>query len=178
MTNYASDYENDTGAATEAPPTDFRAAPRDAPEYAPPGWRQAPEERTEIEPTPDYPVRDDIVSAPTGEMEPDPLLVAVVSQPDAHESRDWSANQFYIDETRPVMLVGAEYARRRVVIINNDDTNAVRLLARPTDALFTGVLLGAGQQVEMLHNGAVWAQCEATLTAYVSVISEYVLRDE
>jgi hypothetical protein len=156
------------------------AAMREREEYHPPGWRETVEERTEYEPTPDYPTEQEISTVPTAEEiePPPPLEVAVVSTSEGREDVLWAAGRFHITSDRVTQLVGNDKTRRRAIFTNHDDANAVFLMHNSTLETWMGYQLSAGATVEMLHNHSVYAKAASPNEVDVSVISEFIREDD
>jgi hypothetical protein len=156
------------------------AAMREREEYHPPGWRETVEERTEYEPTPDYPTEQEVSTIQAAEEieEPPPLEVAVVSTPQGREDILWAAGRFHVTSDRMTQLVGNDRTRRRAIFTNLDDANAVFLMHDTTLQTWMGYELKAGASVEMLHNHSVFAQTASPNEVDVSVVSEFVREDD
>lgn len=150
--------------------------------YHPPTWRMTPEERTQIEPPPDYEVPGDEQAGPdatvpdTDDIE-EPIPVTIVDSPAPREAQRWASSSYPVNSDRPTRIAGHDLVRRRLVVRNNDSTNSVFLLAHPTQPTWAAFELTPGDDVEMLHNEEVWALCADTETASASVISEFAYHE-
>lgn len=137
----------------------------------PEGFREDPYERTEIYPESDYPTGEDVTEEgedlPTLPVSMDPL------EPQ-REDVLWAPNQVGVVADRATQLAGRSLARRRLLLINLAGADTAFLLRDPTAAIWSGVALAGGSQVEMFHNDAVWARCATGEATTVSVVSEYV----
>lgn len=169
-----------TGDFDKRNPHAESAAMREREEYHPPGWRETVEERTEYEPTPDYPTEQEISTetAPQEIEPPPPLEVAVVATPEGREDILWAAGRFNVLSDRSTQLVGNDKTRRRCVITNNDDADAVFLMHTDTAEVWMGYQLAAGASVEMTHNHSVFARTVSPNEAQVSVVSEFTREDD
>lgn len=140
-------------------------APTLAPDDRTPDTNQDYDYPTDADKQPDFP-------------EPDwshdqPIPVYVVERPEAPQVLDWSSTQINVT-ANAVEILGARRNRTRV-IIKNDGTNAVIIgkdMALNTALNFS---LSANEQIEMLHNGSVWARCAAGETATVNVMQEFTV---
>lgn len=168
-----------TGDFDKRNPHAETAAMREREEYHPPGWRETVEERTEYEPTPDYPTEQEISTEPTPEEiePPPPLEVAVVATPEGREDILWAAGRFHVTSDRSTQLVGKDRTRRRAVITNNDDVDSVYLMHDSTLQTWMGYELPAGASVELTHNHSVYAKTASATEVDVSVVSEFVRED-
>lgn len=148
----------------------------------PPHFRETPEERTEIYPTQDYASAPEIVDypeQPAHVVEEDaPLQVDIGQSIPQTRPRDWSANRTQIQNTRTTHLAGWEPNRTRMFIRNNEASVSVFLGRNETDLVFAMYELGPGESIEMWHQGDVWALCDGSDTAYVSVMQEYTLTED
>lgn len=103
----------------------------------------------------------------------DPVPVTIVD-PDsgANELRSWSGTYTSVSNTE-VQVIGRNAKRTRVILLNEDATNPVRLGRRIGNSVF-GYLLAAGQSLEMYTQDAVYAiAVTASTTVRVSVYQEY-----
>lgn len=150
----------------------------------PPHFRESPEERTEIYPTQDYasaPEIEDYPEKPAHVIDAgddEPLRVDIGQPIPQPRARDWSANRTQIQNSRTTHLAGWEPNRTRLFIQNNDASVSVFLGRNETDLVFAMYELGPGESVEMWHQGDVWALCDGTDVAFVSVLQEYVPSDD
>lgn len=148
----------------------------------PPHFRETPEERTEIYPTQDYPSAPEMEGFPEEPFEPGddegPIQVDIGQNIGPAEPRDWSANRTQVQNTRTTHLAGWEPNRTRLFIQNNDATVSVFLGRNETDLVFAMFELGPGENVEMWHQGDVWALCDGSDVAYVSIIQEYTRAED
>lgn len=136
---------------------------------------RTPEERTEYDAAPDYPVPGDEAQGLVGTSEEflEPIPVTIVDSPAPRETWRWAPNRFFINDARVVQVVGRDETRRRLIIRNLDEVNSVYLLDDSSRPTWAGFELPAHEELELLHNDAVWAQCGAGETAYISVASEF-----
>lgn len=145
----------------------------------PPHFRETPEQRTEIEPTVDYPSAGEIEPYPEQPIELDePLPVDTgATVPASEEPKDWSCSTVTVTDARHVQLAGVDNQRTRLFIRNNDAANAVFIGRGQTDPIFTMYQVEPGDFVELFHQRAVWAVCDSGLTAVVSVLQEFIPQD-
>lgn len=125
---------------------------------------------------PDYP------AAPEAEepYDEEPLRVSVVEGEDRSlEPMDWNGRRVYVDDARPVKIVGRNINRRRV-LIRNDGASAVyvgRTENENVSSMFelasadTG---GSRHEAEMWHQAEVWAVCDSGDNTMVSVLAEFI----
>lgn len=140
-------------------------APTLAPDDRTPDTNQDYDYPTDADRQPDFPEPD--------WSEDKPIPVYVVERPETPQVLEWSSNQIGVTD-RAVEIAGARRNRTRM-IVKNDGADTVyigRDMALNTALNFT---VKSGEQIEMLHNGAVWAKCASTETATVNVIQEYTV---
>ncbi len=139
-------------------------------------------EHSENVPPPDYP------AAPEAETPPDdyePLAVRVVEGEDRSvEPMDWNGRRVYVDDARPVKVVGRNINRRRLVIRNDDATNPVYLGRTENESVSSMFELAADEsganraEIEMTHQSEVWAICDSGGTALLSIMAEYIPQEK
>lgn len=140
-----------------------------------------PNQRTDLnEATLDYPDTDTAPDAPENygwpESEEPPHSVPVYlteAPPNDRALRDWSAGTYTADTVNAVQVgAAADRGRRRIVVRNLDDANAVFVMRDSTHQNFAGYKIPAGTSEEFLHNSAVWVRAE-TADVEVTVFAEF-----
>lgn len=145
-------------------------------------FREDPNQRTDLnEATLDYPDTDLTPDVPEDYGFPPPERAVPVYLTEAPPSDrtlvDWSAGTYTADTVKAVQVgSAAERGRRRIVVRNLDDTNAVFVLRSNTDANFAGFKIPAGGSEEFLHNSAVWVRAE-TADVEVTVFAEFDVQE-
>jgi hypothetical protein len=138
-------------------------------------------ERTDP-PVDDYAGQTEVETPPDteyGEEPPGETAVAVylVSPPPNDETYvNWNAMTVTVGGT-PSQVASQDRRRERVVIRNLSETEDVVLTRNSEDSEFMGFLLAAGKDIEMLHNGGVWARTPAGVSdgVMLSVLNEFSL---
>lgn len=132
---------------------------------------------TELE----YPVGTDVTierEIPYGwvpPMESTPVYLTEAPPKDRKLIRGSAMHIVVTDTTIKVPLVSANRNRTRLKIVNSDDTTNVALVFGELDNInVAGFWLGPGDDVEMYHNSAVWAQLSGgDGAATIEVYTEY-----
>jgi hypothetical protein len=142
-------------------------------------FREDPNQRTDLnEATLDYPDTDLTPDSPEdyGWQDDPPQSVPVYlteAPPSDRSVVDWSAGTYTAGTTSAVQVGAAgDRGRRRVVVRNLDNTNAVYALRESTHQNFSGFKIPAGASEEFLHNHAIWIRAE-TANVEVSVFAEF-----
>lgn len=122
----------------------------------------------------DFPTEADKEPQP---LEPDwsedrPIPVYVVDREETPQISEWSSVRFGVTD-QPVELAGSRRNRNRL-LIRNEGVNEVYL---GNDMTVNSMNYGlpANAEVEMLHNGSVWARCASGESATVNIIQEYTV---
>lgn len=123
----------------------------------------------------DYPTDADTEPEP---MQPDwsddnPIPVYIVERPEIPQVLDWSSQRMPVTDNA-IQIVGARRNRTRVVV-KNEGTDAVHIGRDEQVIDAFNFRLAANEELEMLHNGAVWARCASGDTATVNVMQEYTV---
>lgn len=145
-------------------------------------FREDPNERTNLnEATLDYPDTDQTPDVPEdyGFPLPERSVPVYLTEPAPSDRTlvDWSSGTYTADTVRAVQVgSAAERGRRRIVVRNLDDANAVFVLRSNTDQNYTGYKIPAGSSEEFLHNSAVWVRAE-TADVEITVFAEFDLAD-
>lgn len=123
----------------------------------------------------DYPTDADTEPAPLqpGWSEENPIPVYMVERPEIPQVMEWSSQRVPVTDNA-IQIVGARRNRTRVVV-RNEGTDAVHVGRdeQVTDAF--NFRIAANEDLEMLHNGAVWARCASGDSATVNVMQEYTV---
>lgn len=142
-------------------------------------FREDPNQRTDLnESTPDYPDTDmhpDKTEDYGWQDEPPHSVPVYLTEapPSDRTMVDWSAGTYTADTVKAVQVgAAADRGRRRVVVRNLDETNAVYALRESTHQNFAGFKIPAGASEEFLHNHAIWLRAD-TADVEVSVFAEF-----
>lgn len=161
-------------------PAIFRTVvePADEGPVRPSTFRETPEERTEIEPAPDYPTTEstgDYAYAYESQTEPDPIPVYQVQAPPVDRTYlNWSAATMTLNANHETQVSGANRDRKRLVIRNVHNTATIHVGPQSTIHGYLAFELRAGEEIEMAHNDAVWAKADED-GARITVLAEYML---
>lgn len=100
-----------------------------------------------------------------------PIPVYVVERPRQPQITEWSSERFIVADSA-VQIAGSRRNRVRMVV-KNEGTDSVYIdPTQGVNAAFS-FRLAQNEEVELTNNGQVWARCEATDTATISVVQEY-----
>jgi hypothetical protein len=122
----------------------------------------------------DYTAETDTQAEPL--MEPDwsednPIPVYIVHTPEVPQITDWSSERFVITETA-VNVAGSRRNRKRAVVKNEGPDPVYIDPGQGVGSAFSyGLKLD--EEIELKNNGAIWARCDATDTATLSIVQEY-----
>lgn len=105
--------------------------------------------------------------------EDNPIPVYVVERPETPQVLEWSSLRVPVTDSA-IQLAGGRRNRTRVVV-KNEGTDAVHIGRDEQVSDAFNFRLAANEEIEMLHNGAVWARCASGDTATVDVIQEYTV---
>jgi hypothetical protein len=125
-------------------------------------YGQTQGERT-VRPVDDYAGQTEVETPPTSEYGEEPpgesaVGVYLVAPPPNDETYvEWNAMTVTVglDSSQ---VASQDRRRNRVILRNLSDADDVVLTRNSTDSEFMGFLLLAGQEIEMLHNGGIWAR--------------------
>lgn len=142
-------------------------------------FREDPNQRTDLnEATLDYPDTDKAPDSPEDygwEDQPERSVPVYLTEapPNDRVLRDWSAGTYTVDTVKATQVgSAADRGRRRIVVRNLDDANAVFALRSNTDQNYAGYKIPAGASEEFEHNHAIWVRAE-TADVEVTVFSEF-----
>lgn len=120
---------------------------------------------TEVDKEPELP--EDVWSEDT------PIPVYIVDRTETPELQNWSSERFQVVDSA-IQLAGARRNRTRMVV-KNEGADPVFIDPEQSVTSAFSFRLAANEEVELLHNASVWARCDATESAQVSVIQEYTV---
>lgn len=122
----------------------------------------------------DYPSEND--TQPEHLAEPDwsednPIPVYVVRTPEVPQITDWSSERFIVSDSA-VNVAGSRRNRTRAVVKNEGPD---QVFIDPQQGLSSAFSFGLklDEEVELKHNGAIWARCDSGDTATLSIVQEY-----
>lgn len=129
----------------------------------------------------DYPVGTDAAleqQLPYGWAPPITPAPVYLTEPPPKDRRMIRATAMHVvvtDTTTKVPLVSANRNRTRLKIVNSDDTTSVALVFGELDNINVAAFwLGPGDDVEMYHTSAMWAQLSGgDGAATIEVYTEY-----
>lgn len=135
----------------------------------PSNWHEDQNER-DVPPDLDYPT--EVVAEPDLGFvpPPDPTPVYLTEPPPGGNSIvKWSAGNIQLT-TSWENIAGADRKRKKMVLVNNDDTDTIYLFRRTGDININGYPLKPGKDVTFEHNDEVWAHTianDAELAWYI-----------